>query len=985
MLLASGWSKQQVAAAVLHSVCDNYLNKVVNHLHIGNRIYFQGATARNKALVAAFEQRLGKRITVSPFCHMTGALGISLLLLDQLEEKNRQTAQVGSFSGRFRGLQFADTPVKCETEKCDLCANHCSLSLISTEDETVAWGLMCGREYADKRPRTRTISAAALIEERHRLLMGEDGGPEPRASATGESTPASRGATCAPKAIVGIPKTLTMWTYLPLWRAFFRELGIDILPSSPARDTVFKRGQQYVTAEFCAPVIVSHGHVADLLEKKIDFLFIPHLVREQTTPGFSNNHFCCYVQAHPAVIQSLNTLETADRLLSPVIDFRFGFDHVVDKLHEELGAPLTRSKRAIRRALKVALDGQRSFGEKVLQMGSTALQSLEARDEMGIALIGRPYNTLDPCMNLQLPGKIAERGYDIFFQDMLPTDVESISDDYSNMYWNSGQQILAASRFVAEHNNLFAIYFTSFSCGPDSYLLSYFKDEMARRKKPYLVLQFDGHGADAGYMTRVEAALESFKAWRCDGERVSNKTSATGTLTPLDRLGAGYGLAPGGNAGPARLRVLLKTQKNAGSPVRNVRPTGALFPSLDDLRRRVLFVPPMEPIAARLFAAAFRGAGFNAQVLEENPRTLAVGLQHTGGGECVPCPTTMGSLIHTVEERSLHPKDVAFFMATAVGPCRFGQYNKLNELVLRRKGWNELRILAPSAANNYEGIDGALRKKLWDVFVVGDILRKMLLRTRPYEVRPGSADFTLERALVSMEQEFERANGSVESVLREAVRLFKNLGTKGPPKPKVGVVGEIYVRCNPFTNDNVIRAIEALGGEALLASLSEWILYVHFLNVQNSRLTGFKLGERLGLFLTGRFYHKRERALFKIAEEIIGDRDDPPLEKIIAEGARFVPRQFQGEAILTLGRAACFIKNEDVSAVVNASPMFCMPGTTTAAIFPSLERELGVPIICNFYDGSGDPNRSLIPYMHYIKDSLDKEIPNSRRQISDKF
>ena len=89
---------------------------------------------------------------------------------------------------------------------------------------------------------------------------------------------------------------------------------------------------------------------------------------------------------------------------------------------------------------------------------------------------------------------------------------------------------------------------------------------------------------------------------------------------------------------------------------------------------------------------------------------------------------------------------------------------------------------------------------------------------------------------------------------------------------------------------------------------------------------------------------------------------------LIEVGEKYLPKQFEGEAILTLGRAELFIKKNGAKAIVNASPMFCMPGTITSSIFPKLEQDLGVPVICNFYDGSGDPNSSLIPCMHYLCD-----------------
>jgi len=109
---------------------------------------------------------------------------------------------------------------------------------------------------------------------------------------------------------------------------------------------------------------------------------------------------------------------------------------------------------------------------------------------------------------------MAEMGYPVLFLDMLPLDFASVRAEHPNMYWHYGQRILAAAETIRANDNLFGVYFTNFMCGPDSYILTYFKEAMARRKKPYITLQFDGHGADAGYLTRIEAALESFHAWK---------------------------------------------------------------------------------------------------------------------------------------------------------------------------------------------------------------------------------------------------------------------------------------------------------------------------------------------------------------------------------------------------------------------------------------------------------------------------------------
>jgi activator of 2-hydroxyglutaryl-CoA dehydratase len=77
-MLSLGYGREELLAAALHSVRDNYLSKVAHVNKIGSHIAFQGATAKNHALVSAFEQKLGKPIYVSKFCHLTGALGVCL-------------------------------------------------------------------------------------------------------------------------------------------------------------------------------------------------------------------------------------------------------------------------------------------------------------------------------------------------------------------------------------------------------------------------------------------------------------------------------------------------------------------------------------------------------------------------------------------------------------------------------------------------------------------------------------------------------------------------------------------------------------------------------------------------------------------------------------------------------------------------------------------------------------------------------------------
>ena len=134
-LFNNGYSVNEILATALHSVTENYLKKVAVEASIGQNICFQGATAKNKSLIAAFEQRLNKPIYVSEYCHLTGALGTAIMLQ---EEHIRNTG--------FRGLGICREEINIETETCSLCTNNCCISLATVSGEKVAYGFMCGRD-----------------------------------------------------------------------------------------------------------------------------------------------------------------------------------------------------------------------------------------------------------------------------------------------------------------------------------------------------------------------------------------------------------------------------------------------------------------------------------------------------------------------------------------------------------------------------------------------------------------------------------------------------------------------------------------------------------------------------------------------------------------------------------------------------------------------------------------------------------------------
>ena len=307
-------------------------------------------------------------------------------------------------------------------------------------------------------------------------------------------------------------------------------------------------------------------------------------------------------------------------------------------------------------------------------------------------------------------------------------------------------------------------------------------------------------------------------------------------------------------------------------------------------------------------------------------------------------------------------------MATACGPCRFGQYRLLHRIILNRKGYKDLIILSPSSINSYQGLPEPLRKKLWDCFVIGDLLFKAGCKLRPYEQEKGSVDRVLEKAVLRLEEAFEKGK-SPEDIFAQAIKELKAIKIAPKRKPLVGVVGEIYVRSNPFTNDHLIRKIEEFGGEAWLAPLSEWFFYTTYLQRFRSQQRFKNFWAKGASIVRNRFLKSVEEKYFEIAREILADRKEPEIEEIISAGARYLPVNFEGEAILTIGRAIKFIE-QGAQLVVNCAPFGCMPGTASSAIFQELSSIYQVPLISIFYDGKPGLNERLRVVIENLSEKL---------------
>jgi predicted CoA-substrate-specific enzyme activase len=857
-----GASKEEITAGLAFGVVHNYLNKVVGRKKVGNKILFQGGVAWNKAVVAAFETVVGKEIIVPPHHDVTGAIGVAILTRNSGVEKTN-----------FKGFDIALRKIEQETFLCEDCANMCNITKINDSGRELYYGSRCEKYDADSGQTSTQPNPAAI---RNRMFF---------AAPKGQYTK---------KLVAGLPRGLSNWEFLYLWRRFFAELGVRVVISKNSAGEIIKQGVESVGSETCFPVKVAHGHLLDLSRRKLDFIFLPSVVTgTDKPPAGTSNYYCPYIQAFPFIARSsIRDLNTHD-VISPIIRFGEGAKAVSKSLHDAL-RQYGFSLRDIETALDKSLEQFDIFKKELVEKGKEFLAKVSV-DKPGILLIGRPYNSLDPGVSMDIAAKLTDLGVTVIPMDMAPLP----ADEFKYIYWQSGRRILRAAKLAKDTPGLYPIYITNFGCGPDSFILHHFKQIMG--EKPHMVLELDEHSADAGLITRCEAFLDSL---------------------------------------PKKARIY---------------PTSIVTANPNGNKRKLLI--PYMCEHAELFAAAMRHSGLDAEVLPEtDSRSLELGRKHTGGRECYPAALTTGDLLRELEKPGVDPSKIAFFMPTAGGPCRFGQYSHLHRQILENLGYGDVPVYSPSSSDSYGNFpetEKSFRRLAWKGFVVGDYLRKFMLRARPYENKSGIANETHRRFLDAARLEIERGGTHLDEVIENAFDTFESITDRSNPKrPRVGVIGEIYIRNNRFSNNNLVEKLEAVGLEVELASFSEWIYFTTEMFKRDSRRKG-SWKDIVNSTLKDHFQHRDEKAVVRRVFSQLDGHFEKPVGETLKFIQPYLPISVGGEAMPAMGKALEMI-HKGCAGIVNTLPFTCMPGNIITSISAKIVRENGnFPWLNMAYEGVG--------------------------------
>ena len=905
--LNEGYSRGEVLAAVLHSVRENYLNKVAVESAIGRTVVFQGATARNRALVAAFEQRIGKPILVSPYCHLTGALGVALTLRDESVR-----------ASTFRGIGLHRQSIPIRPEICDLCSNHCKLSIAEVGGETVAFGFLCGRDYGTKKRAANNTSGFDLFKERAKALA-PTGSRRPRTGFT-----------------IGIPATLHLFEDLPFWKGFFHRLGIRTVTSERYADAV-KDGRRLAGAELCAPMTALHAHVAHLRERS-DAVFLPFYLEMKSHEKGARRQLCYYTQFAPSFGGGDGIGESGRPVIRPIVHSLYGKVFTKAELYRVL-RPLVPAGISPFDISSAWDEAEREKADGLARLREIYRRESTRRDGFHVVLLGRPYTVLSEWMNKGIPDTFASMGVPVFHQDMLSyrgEDVAGIAPLLKEVHWHYAARILEAAEVTARTPGAYPVLVTSFKCSPDSFVTEYFRQIVESHGKPYLVLQLDEHDSRLGYETRVEAAVRAF--------RNHHRSLPARAMAPS--------LSPSGVFCVPRGRV--------------------------DLSGKTILFPNWDSLSLRLVVSSVRKTGRDARLLESSEASMRRSLRHNSG-QCTPLNIIAQDFVEYVSRHDLDPAKTVLWMSASNIGCNIRLYPHHIRTILRSQGKGFDRAEVYTGAMTLLDISATLPYDVYLAYMFGGFIRRMGCKIRPVERHAGETDAVIEEGMRAMEAVFENG-GSKEDALAGLVSRFEAIQTRDRgSRPKVAIFGDLYSRDNGVLNQNLIPFIEAHGGEVITTPYTsyvkmivrpyywKWILEGQYMSVLST-----------GALMAG--FTQIEKKYFRLFQRILRESDpvyDSSPQAILSEYNVSVAHT--GESMDNLLKVFYIVRHHpDVAFFVQASPAFCCPSLVTEAMAHQIEKKTGVPMVSVTYDGTGGTkNEVILPYLEYPRPSgaIPYEVP----------
>ena len=413
--------------------------------------------------------------------------------------------------------------------------------------------------------------------------------------------------------------------------------------------------------------------------------------------------------------------------------------------------------------------------------------------------------------------------------------------------WAYHSRLYRAAELVTRSKDLELVQLNSFGCGVDAVTTDQVQEILESAGDVYTALKIDevsNLGAATIRLRSLAAAAEARRGRRAarapgaDAEAAAGAGVEADAGTDAEALGATT--TPGApTTGAGAPELLTSAVVPAGGQASRSLP-GATTPVFTREMRatHTILMPQMSPVHFRPLVPLMRRLGYRVELLESASRAdLEVGLRYVNNDACFPAIMVIGQLIGAFTDGSHDPDRCVVAISQTGGMCRATNYAAMLRKGLREAGYPQVPVVAVSLqgieSNPGFELTPTMGMSMLRGVVIGDTLNTCLLRVRPYEAVPGSAQELLERWNTIVGEFFEHRGRcptwggrlGYRRLLREMVKEFDALPLADVPRrPRVGVVGEILVKFQPDANNHVVDVIEAEGCEAVVPGLLGFLL-----------------------------------------------------------------------------------------------------------------------------------------------------------------
>ena len=640
------------------------------------------------------------------------------------------------------------------------------------------------------------------------------------------------------KPVIGIPRALGMFELYPFWHALFRACGIRTVLSGPSTVKQYEKGIHTVMSEnICFPAKLMHGHIFDLARQKVDRIFYPFIVMEAPADKQARNSYNCPVVAGYADVVR-NAIDTEERFGIPTDEpiISMNNEEFLRKGCIKYLKTLGISKSVADKAVDAAITAQREYIEELHTEATEIVAKAKKEGRMVVVLAGRPYHS-DPLIQHKVSDCIADMGIDVVTEFVAGDEDTAVYRELMAVtQWTYPNRVFKAAHYVANSpDNVHFMMITSFGCGPDAFIIDETHDILDRKGKSFTLLKVDDVNNIGSLHLRVRSMVESLKF--SHQEKVSKPFVTTPPFTVADR-------------------------------------------------RRTILAPYFAGGYSEFVPTVFKMAGYNMINLPLGDKECVdLGLQYANNEVCYPATIVVGSLLKALNSGQYPLDDTAVIITQTGGQCRATNYIMLIKKALVAAGYENVPVLSlalgNTLANEQPGFSFSARDLALPAvngMLYADCLSRIYYASRPREKQPGIAKTLhqkyIDKCLPLIEARDYRG---MKRLLKEAVTEFTANIDKGKILPRVGVVGEIYIKYNSFGHLNVLDWLADQGVEVVAPSIYNFFVN-SFVNRHINKENHIKPVD-LPLFVTDAAY----KILFRYAKTYDGVCQEFPFYRPFAD------------------------------------------------------------------------------------------------------